>query len=123
MGNCDAHLKNWGFVYPDGRRPRLAPVYDPVCVAALFNARDPLYPSHKRAADNTMRLIDEHALETMLRQAALPAALRGRLLRHARDTVLQARARWPGILRDAPGRVRETVLERLDRGTALSARW
>jgi serine/threonine-protein kinase HipA len=42
MGNCDAHLKNWGFVYPDGRRPRLAPVYDPVCVAALFKTGDPL---------------------------------------------------------------------------------
>jgi len=28
VGNGDAHLKNWAFVYPDGRTPRLAPVYD-----------------------------------------------------------------------------------------------
>jgi len=27
-GNADAHLKNWSFIYPDGRHPRLAPVYD-----------------------------------------------------------------------------------------------
>jgi serine/threonine-protein kinase HipA len=28
IGNGDAHLKNWAFVYPDGRRPALSPVYD-----------------------------------------------------------------------------------------------
>ncbi|WFE34403.1 HipA domain-containing protein [Micromonospora sp. WMMD975] len=28
VGNTDGHLKNWGLVYPDGRTPRLAPVYD-----------------------------------------------------------------------------------------------
>lgn len=27
-GNHDAHLKNWSLVYPDRRRPRLAPAYD-----------------------------------------------------------------------------------------------
>src|SRR5439155_15674320 len=28
VGNTDAHLKNWALVYPDGRTPSLAPVYD-----------------------------------------------------------------------------------------------
>ena len=28
IGNGDAHLKNWAFLYPDGRRPTLSPVYD-----------------------------------------------------------------------------------------------
>ena len=27
-GNADAHLKNWSFIYPGGRRPRLSPAYD-----------------------------------------------------------------------------------------------
>jgi serine/threonine-protein kinase HipA len=27
-GNGDAHVKNWSLIYPDGRRPRLAPAYD-----------------------------------------------------------------------------------------------
>lgn len=27
-GNADGHLKNWSLVYPDGKRPRLAPAYD-----------------------------------------------------------------------------------------------
>ena len=123
MGNCDPHLKNWGFIYPDGRRPRLAPVYDPVCVAAMFRSDDPRHLSHNRAADDAMRAIDEQGLETVLRQAGLPSSLRARLMRHARDTVLQARARWPGILADAPASVRDTVLARLDGGTSLSTLW
>jgi serine/threonine-protein kinase HipA len=28
VGNIDAHLKNWGLIYKDGRTPSLAPVYD-----------------------------------------------------------------------------------------------
>jgi len=28
IGNGDAHVKNWAFVYPDGRRPQLSPAYD-----------------------------------------------------------------------------------------------
>ena len=28
VGNTDAHLKNWAFRYPAGRRVELAPVYD-----------------------------------------------------------------------------------------------
>ncbi len=28
IGNTDAHLKNWGIIYLDGRTPSLSPVYD-----------------------------------------------------------------------------------------------
>lgn len=31
IGNGDAHLKNWSVLYPDGRNPRLSPLYDLVC--------------------------------------------------------------------------------------------
>lgn len=31
ISNSDAHLKNWSLIYPDGRRPTLAPAYDLVC--------------------------------------------------------------------------------------------
>src|SRR5260363_142559 len=34
MGNTDAHLKNFSFIYPDGRYPRLSPAYDMVPVIA-----------------------------------------------------------------------------------------
>lgn len=33
VGNGDAHLKNWSFIYPDGRRPKLSPAYDLVSTA------------------------------------------------------------------------------------------
>ena len=69
----------------------------------------------------SMRAIGEAAMDTMFRQAGLPSGVRARLLRHARDTVRLARARWPQILDDAPPAVRSTVLARLDGGTALSA--
>lgn len=39
-GNGDAHLKNWGVVYPDRRTPRLSPAYDQVSTA--------VYPSLPR---------------------------------------------------------------------------
>ncbi len=28
IGNGDMHLKNWSLIYPDGKTPRLAPLYD-----------------------------------------------------------------------------------------------
>ncbi len=28
IGNGDIHLKNWSFIYPDGKTPQLAPAYD-----------------------------------------------------------------------------------------------
>jgi serine/threonine-protein kinase HipA len=34
IGNGDMHLKNWSLLYPDGRRPVLAPAYDYVSTIA-----------------------------------------------------------------------------------------
>ena len=34
IGNGDMHLKNWSLLYPDGRRPILAPAYDYVSTIA-----------------------------------------------------------------------------------------
>ncbi len=34
IGNSDAHLKNWSLIYPDKRKPQLAPVYDQVATIA-----------------------------------------------------------------------------------------
>lgn len=39
VGNGDAHLKNWAFLYPDGRQPQLSPVYD-VLPTVLYIAGD-----------------------------------------------------------------------------------
>lgn len=39
-GNHDAHVKNWSLSYPDGRVPRLSPLYDQLCTVA--------WPEHDR---------------------------------------------------------------------------
>lgn len=65
-----------------------------------------------------MRAFDWHALEGMLKKAGLLRV--GRLLTLARETVGEAKTRWPALLVDAPPSVRETVLERLDGGVALA---
>lgn len=41
VGNGDAHLKNWAFIYPDGVNPMLSPVYD-VLPTVLYIDRDHL---------------------------------------------------------------------------------
>jgi len=41
IGNGDAHLKNWAFLYPDGRIPILSPVYD-ILPTVLYVPNDDL---------------------------------------------------------------------------------
>jgi serine/threonine-protein kinase HipA len=36
VGNGDAHLKNWSFIYPDGRVAQLSPAYDLVSTASFL---------------------------------------------------------------------------------------
>jgi len=120
LGNVDAHLKNWALLYPDGRTPQLAPLYDPVCVTAFFEAL-PLHAyAHNRAIDTRLRAFGWSDLETLLHRAHLPRV--GRLLQIARAVVAQAQADWPALLREAPPSVARAVTERLHGGVALSAR-
>ena len=39
LGNYDAHVKNFGVVYPDGHTPALSPAYDVVAYAAYLGGR------------------------------------------------------------------------------------
>ncbi len=118
MGNTDAHWKNWALLYPDGRTPSLAPIYDPVCVAAWFAELPPPRYAVNRAVDAILRRFDHDALEALLKAAGILRP--GRILKIARETVAEARARWPQILADAPDNLRASVEERLSGGVALS---
>ncbi|MGC7403264.1 type II toxin-antitoxin system HipA family toxin [Pandoraea pneumonica] len=119
LGNTDAHLKNWALTYPDAHTPQLAPVYDPVCVAAFFHDVPASHYGVNRAIDKTLRAFDWPALEALLKGAGLLRV--GRMMTIARETVAEAQAAWPKLLDDAPGAVRATVLERLSGGVALTA--
>ena len=118
MGNVDAHLKNWALIYPDGRAPQLAPLYDPVCVTALFESVPPTDYAINRAIDATLRAFDIHQLEALLKIAGLQRV--SRLLSIAKQTVKLAQADWPSVLKNAPPSVLRAVTERLDGGVALA---
>lgn len=121
LGNSDAHLKNWALRYPDGVAPVLAPLYDPVCVAAFFEDVPPSDYGVNRAIDAKLRAFDWDALDALLRSAGLlrPA----RLMTIAKDTVRQAQADWPALLarEDTPDSVRRCVKARLAGGVALAS--
>ncbi|MDO9405191.1 MAG: HipA domain-containing protein [Polaromonas sp.] len=120
LGNVDAHLKNWGLLYPDGRAPILAPLYDPVCVAAFFEEVPPADYAVNRAVDRTLRAFGWDQLEALLKTAGLLRV--SRLMAVAKNTAKQARADWPALLDDGavPPGVRRAVTARLQGAVALA---
>lgn len=118
MGNVDAHLKNWALVYPDGITPELSPLYDPVSVTAFFADLLPHEYALNRRVDETLSALDWVGLRALLDAADVPRA--SRLVQIAKETVRQARAEWPAILRDAPDNLRASVEARLGGGVALA---
>jgi serine/threonine-protein kinase HipA len=111
LGNPDAHLKNFGVLYADGRTPQLAPAYDVVAYAAVYG-------------------VDGHALPLMegtspRGSAFTPAVLRDfcratgtgePLARRAiADTVAAALERWPALLAASalPAVWQQRLLDRL----------
>jgi serine/threonine-protein kinase HipA len=120
LGNTDAHLKNWALVYPDGIKPILAPLYDPVCVTAFFDHVDPLEYGINRAIDAKLSAFDFESLRALLRASGVARV--ARLERVARKTITQAQDVWPTLLQNAPDSVRLEVLRRLQGGVALARR-
>ncbi|MCZ2498538.1 type II toxin-antitoxin system HipA family toxin [Xylophilus sp. Kf1] len=119
MGNTDAHLKNWALVYPDGRQAVLAPLYDPVCVTALFDEVGPGDYGVNRAIDQRLRAFGWDDLEALLVKAGVARV--SNHLRMAKGLVKQAQADWPGVLKDAPEAVRAAVMKRVRGGVVLAA--
>ena len=111
LGNTDAHSKNWGVVYPDGRNACLSPAYDLVSVASYFDSVAPNELAINRAMDNSLRKWGEDHAEAMAKQAGFLQFNRAR--RVVRETMKVAASAWPTLLEEAPARVRATVLERL----------
>ena len=119
MGNTDAHLKNWALIYPDGRQPRLAPVYDCVCVASFFEGTSPQQYAVNKAIDVAMRALSWDDMEALIKSAGLLRASRHVAL--LKDVVAQAKADWPKLLANAPQSMRQTVQQRLAGGVTLAS--
>lgn len=118
VGNTDAHLKNWALVYRDGGTPALSPLYDPVCVSAWFDEIAPHEYALNRSVDRKLTALDVEALRGLLVTAGLSRS--ARLVQIAKDTVKEAKARWPEVLRDAPDNLRASVEKRLAGAVALA---
>lgn len=113
MGNTDAHAKNWGFIYPDGIHPMLAPAYDLVCVSAYFDPQNPTALAVNRKMDGSLRAWNEDAAEALAKSAGILTF--NRMRRIVRQTMKDAAAAWPAILDDdgVPPAVRTEITERL----------
>ena len=118
MGNTDAHLKNWALIYPDGRHPQFAPVYDPVCIAAFLQNAPAGQYAVNRAIDAQLSRLSWDDMRALMQAAGLL-----RIPRHIsllRDLVKQAKAAWPALLQDAPPAMRSAIEGRLQ-GSVLLA--
>jgi serine/threonine-protein kinase HipA len=119
MGNTDAHLKNWALMYPDGREPQLAPLYDPVCVSAFFAGLPPSDYGVNRAIDHKLRAFTWAQMEALMDSAGL--LRKPVVLRHCKELVRRAQADWPALLAHAPRNVRDDITARLRGGVALTS--
>lgn len=100
LGNPDAHLKNFGLLYPDGVAPRLAPAYDIVAYAALQGVEGHALPLMPTAPD-APRPARRTALFTPATVRAFCAGAglhEPRVRKLIADTSRLARAAWPAMI-------------------------
>ncbi|HJS13354.1 type II toxin-antitoxin system HipA family toxin [Sphingopyxis sp.] len=88
IGNGDMHLKNWSLIYPDRRRPILAPAYDLLSTLPYTSDEEAALKFHRSRAWESFTY-DE--LEAIAGRARLPAAL---IVRTAKATAEHFDAIW-----------------------------
>lgn len=88
IGNGDMHLKNWSLIYPDQRRPILAPAYDLLSTVAYIPGED---SALKFLRSREWESFTYRELETIADKARLPSHL---VVSTAKETVEQFDALW-----------------------------
>lgn len=88
IGNGDMHLKNWSLIYPDQRRPILAPAYDLLSTVAYIPEEDSALKFHR---SREWQAFTYRELETIADKARLPSHL---VVSTAKETVEQFDALW-----------------------------
>ncbi len=88
IGNGDMHLKNWSFIYPDGKMPHLAPAYDFVSTVPYI-PNDSLALSLSGTKD--MCGISLVHFEKLVKKAQVPEYL---VLNAVKETVAAVRDIW-----------------------------
>ncbi|MEV5955093.1 type II toxin-antitoxin system HipA family toxin [Streptomyces sp. NPDC051987] len=112
MGNADAHLKNWTLRYPSGKRARLSPAYDLVCVTAYPKTKaDPNLAFPLGGTVRSELITPEH-----FRKLAVALRLsESQVLALVQETVERLASSWFMVKRECPvpGFVADTVEQRL----------
>ncbi len=93
LGNYDAHVKNFGVVYADGRTPALSPAYDVVAYAAYLGGRGhalKFFPGAPERAQLTPALVRQLCNAAGLLETRVRAVLR--------ETVARALETWPALI-------------------------
>ena len=99
LGNPDAHLKNFGVLYPDGIAPRLAPAYDIVAYAALQGVDGHALPLLPAAPGGAAPKRTALFTPTNLRAFCFSAGLHEPLVRRViGDAARLARSQWPPMI-------------------------
>ena len=88
IGNGDMHLKNWSFIYPDGKTPQLAPAYDYVSTVPYI-PNDNLALSLSGTKD--MGSISLAHFEKLIKKAQVPEYL---VLNAVKETVETVHDIW-----------------------------
>lgn len=111
LGNTDAHLKNWALLYPDGKNPVLAPVYDPVSVSSFFESASPLDYAINRKIDENLCRMTWSDLESLMYAGGLNQV--SIFMKKCKEVVKRAQADWPELLKDAPASMQKEINRRL----------
>lgn len=93
LGNYDAHVKNFGVIYADGRSPALSPAYDVVAYAAWLGGRGhalKFFPGAPERAQLTPLLVRQLCNASGLLETRVRAVLR--------DAVGRALETWPALI-------------------------
>lgn len=110
MGNSDAHLKNFSFIYPDGRHPQLSPAYDMVPLIAYLHSGQ--FGLNEHIEKQYQRMTVEDFKRVGFAAGFAPKAIE----KEVRATVERIRDEWPKILPELPidDALRATIQERID---------
>jgi len=110
MGNTDAHLKNFSFIYPDGRLPRLSPAYDMVPIIAYLG--DGRYALNEKVEAMFQQMTAEDFTRVAQAAGFAPKAV----AKEVKRAVEQIQDAWPALLADLPieESLREKIRVRLD---------
>ncbi|MGB9151694.1 MAG: HipA domain-containing protein [Alphaproteobacteria bacterium] len=110
IGNGDMHLKNWSFIYKDGKTPSLSPAYDMLSTVPYI-PHDGL--ALKLADTKDMQAIELEHFRKLASKAQVPEHL---VMQTVRDTIEATHIAWAEIRKhsDLPPEIGDLIQKHMD---------